>query len=288
MINDVEGVGKLIVTGSVTSGTDLLLPESGIGSYHDQTFNGLPNDAIILQFDDNSGVLDWGTLYGGSGTDLGINVAVDIANDNYYVTGGTLSEDFPLLSQNPSGLYSQENIGSSGFGDGFILRFNALNQRTWTSYFGGDNSDVGRAMALFQSSKLYLTGEAFTTDPSSFPINNDLGSDAYYQTNNPSHTGFVSRFDLNPLVGISETKGPHEMFLLYPNPSNGLVRFGNNNEHYLNIQEVKIYNSMGRLIKQYHSLASSSILDLSFLQSGFYTVAIYQDNTLYREKIVIQ
>jgi len=77
----------------------------------DSTFNGGEYDAFISKFS-STGSLLWSTFLGGNESDYGYGIAV--SSDNYYVTGSTLSSNFPTLNAYNS---------TKGSNDAFVSKF---------------------------------------------------------------------------------------------------------------------------------------------------------------------
>jgi RHS repeat-associated protein len=103
-------------------------------------------------------VLDYSSYLGGSGNDEGLAVAVDGAG-NTYITGKTLSTDFPTL--NP---FISEQQGNS---DVFVSMVNAPgNQLIYSTYVGGAADEQGNGIAVDAAGNAYVVG---TTASSDFP-----------------------------------------------------------------------------------------------------------------------
>jgi beta-propeller repeat-containing protein len=108
-------------------------------------------------------VLVYSTYLGGSDTDNGLGVAVDVSG-NAYLTGETASTDFPtanaLQSANGGGL------------DAFVVKLNAAGSALeYSTYLGGSGRDTGARIAVDASGRAYVTGETDSTD---FPTANAL------------------------------------------------------------------------------------------------------------------
>jgi hypothetical protein len=118
-------------------------------------------------------ILQWSTFYGG-GTD---EDAHSIYSDgiNTWVTGHSQSFNFPTLNPGSSAYYQGSNAG--GFGDTFILKFNATGALIWATYFGGTQNE--EVLSVFSNgSNVWVAGYTNSTD---FPVLNP-GGGAYYQS----------------------------------------------------------------------------------------------------------
>ncbi len=135
--------------------------------------------------------LVYSTLVGGGERDTGWAVAVD-GEGNAYVTGTTLSADFPG-SGPPQAGYGGEHIGS--FGDAFIMKLtgdgNALEYMT---YLGGSASENAAAIAVDGAGNAYVTGVTWSDD---FPTVNALqasrGADDC--SSSPCSDAFISKLN---------------------------------------------------------------------------------------------
>jgi Beta-propeller repeat/Abnormal spindle-like microcephaly-assoc'd, ASPM-SPD-2-Hydin len=144
------GTGNIYVTGN--SNSSPLLAKTGKGQ----------GDAFVLKLS-SSGALGYFTFLGGSLSDSGNGIAVD-STGNAYVTGSTVSVDFPVV-----GPVFQKSYGG-GNADAFVTKFDPTgNTIVYSSYLGGTNTDVGNAIALDTSGSAYVAGQTCSQD---FPLSN--------------------------------------------------------------------------------------------------------------------
>jgi hypothetical protein len=102
-------------------------------------------------------VLLYSTYVGGSDSDGGNSIAVD-ASGNAYVTGYTLSTDFPVTA----GAF-QTTLG--GRGDAFVTKLNAAGSGlVYSTYLGGSRSDSGSSIAIDASGNAYVTGNTYSSN----------------------------------------------------------------------------------------------------------------------------
>jgi len=114
--------------------------------------------------------LVYSTLVGGGKADEGWAIAVDGAG-NTYVTGTTLSQDFPGSGAPQSG-YGGESSGN--FGDAFIMKLAPDGASlVYMTYVGGSASDGAAAIAVDGAGNAYITGVTWSDD---FPTMNALQS----------------------------------------------------------------------------------------------------------------
>ncbi|MFL6194676.1 MAG: SBBP repeat-containing protein [Thermoanaerobaculia bacterium] len=107
-------------------------------------------------------VLAYSTYLGGSGYDDAYSVAVDPAG-NAYVTGSTLSSDFPA-----------HDLGrpSRPATDTWVAKFDPAGRIVYTTYIGGPSAQISHAIAVDPQGNAYVAGE---TNFNGFPVVGGLG-----------------------------------------------------------------------------------------------------------------
>ncbi len=170
----VDGSGNIVITGYTSSTSSIATS----GAY--QTSSGGGIDIFIAKFN-ASGVLGWGTYYGGSGNDQGWGIAVD-GSGNIVITGFTSSTSGIATS----GAY-QANYGGGTY-DALVGKFNALGSRLWATYYGGSGNDEGRGIAADGSGNIVFTGNTNSTS--------GIATSGAYQTNiGVSNDAFMAKFN---------------------------------------------------------------------------------------------
>lgn len=140
-----------------------------------------------------SASLVYSTFLGGSTAEFPTSIAVD-ANENAYVTGNTMSTDYPTMN---AYLSSQNNK----FGDVFVSRLDTTqsggSSLIYSTYFGGPSngfgtaSDVGGGIAVQPNSIAVVVGYTYAL-AGQFPTTSnalETASDA------PNAIAFLARFD---------------------------------------------------------------------------------------------
>jgi gliding motility-associated-like protein len=120
-------------------------------------------DGFLAKFN-QSGLLAWGTYYGGAASELsGGAFKVDIdANDGIFLLGSSPSADNIATP----GSYSETK---NGYRDCFIVKFNKSGQRLWGTYFGGSSVESSTCIALDHIGGIFVNGYAEGTDGHATP-----------------------------------------------------------------------------------------------------------------------
>ena len=119
-------------------------------------------DLVVFGLDP-TGALSFATYLGGSKDETHANIAID-PGGAVYVTGRTLSPDFPTLNA------VQSTFG--GFQDAFVAKLSpAGNSLVFSTYLGGTASDEGGDLVVDANGSVYVTG---TTASPNFPTMNPL------------------------------------------------------------------------------------------------------------------
>lgn len=104
-------------------------------------------------------VLLYSTYLGGSAADIATGVAVNQTTGEAYVTGSTLSTNFPTAAP----LQSTD----AGDADVFVTKLNPTGSALmYSTYLGGSGFDEGRGIAVDSAGNAYVTGN---TSSSNFP-----------------------------------------------------------------------------------------------------------------------
>jgi len=158
-----DASGNVYMVGNIfiNSGTFI----ATIGS-HQSAFGGGNADAFLVKFN-SAGIRQWGTYYGGGGTDYGHFCATD-ASGNIYLTGFTTTNSGTIIATSGS---HQSAFGGSG--DAFLVKFNSAGIRQWGTYYGGTGSETGYSCATDASGNVYIRG---VTDTPSGTVISTSGS----------------------------------------------------------------------------------------------------------------
>jgi hypothetical protein len=169
----VDSSGRAYVVGQTTSTNFPVLNAL-------QNVNSGQSDAFVSLLSASGNQLVYSTYLGGSGNDQGQAIAID-SSDNAYITGSTTSINFPTVGA------LQSSFGGGGE-DAFVAKINSAGQAlVYSTYLGGNGSDLGGGIALDPSGNAYVTG---TTSSSNFPVVN-----AFQPSLNGSQDAFVARLN---------------------------------------------------------------------------------------------
>jgi hypothetical protein len=151
----VDSNGNAYVAGQSSSNTlTSPRPYGGNGDAFVAKFNpSLSGSASLLYF----------TYLGGSLADTSGGVAVD-SNGNAYVTGSTVSPDFPVV-----GAVFQPQYGG-GNADAFVSKIDPSGGNlVYSTFLGGSNTESGNGIAVDSDGSAYVAGQTCSLD---FPLTN--------------------------------------------------------------------------------------------------------------------
>jgi hypothetical protein len=149
----------------------------------------------VAKFNTDGSALIYSTFLGGRSDELGEAIAVDDGG-NAYITGYTISPDFPTINA------VQSTAG--GAGESFLTKLNADGSALiYSSYLGGSGYDEGFGVSVDSMGHAYVSGRTTSTN---FPVKNAfqpafgggdvqmMGSDA-----------FVAKFDSSGAMLVYST-----------------------------------------------------------------------------------
>lgn len=173
----IDAGGNIYVAGSTYS-TDFPTTR---GSY-DAAGNGRW-DVFVSKFNNGLTSLLASTFLGGKADDCGYAIAID-AGGNVFVTGETISSDFPATP----GAYDTSYNG--GYYDVFVSKFNSdLTRLLASTFLGGSSGDYGRAIAVDGTGNVFVTGNTW---PKDFPVTPGSYNTSY---NGGNDDAFVSKLN---------------------------------------------------------------------------------------------
>jgi len=185
------------------------------GGYYDDY------DVFITKLNSGLTSLLASTFLGGSNSDYGYSMALDMSG-NVYVTGVAYSSDFPTTS----GAYDTSSDGSD---DVFISKLNSgLTSLLASTYLGESATNCAYSLALDISENVYVTGK---TNSPSFPTTSGAYDTSYDLHSSDDFVVFISKLDGN-LSGSAFTPTPNASptSISTPSPSQTCSSDGDVNE----------------------------------------------------------
>jgi len=175
----VDSAGNAYVTGRTKS-----TPFPAGGTANSDGFWG---DVFVVKVNATGTALLYTVLLGGSEMDEAQAIAVDSAG-NAYVTGYT-SGAFPVVNA----FQPFRDPDPFNYYEAFLSKLNATGSALlYSTYFGGNRSDMGYGIAVDSAGHAYVTGRTYS---SNLPVRNAF--DATYNGFSPgsSSDAFVAKFD---------------------------------------------------------------------------------------------
>ncbi|MBD3219319.1 MAG: VWA domain-containing protein [candidate division Zixibacteria bacterium] len=162
----VDASGSAFVTGA-TNSTDF-----PVLSYYQTDQAG--SDAFVTKFSSSGSSLIYSTYLGGSQGEGAMDIAVD-DDGSAYITGGTISTDFPTHNS------FQEYIGDA---DAFVSKLSSSgNSLAYSTHLGGDSTESGFSIAVDNEGSAYVTGETLSSNfPTANPYQIYQGKDDVFVT----------------------------------------------------------------------------------------------------------
>ncbi|MCP4685583.1 MAG: hypothetical protein GY867_09050 [bacterium] len=113
-------------------------------------------DAFAVKLSADGSSMVYGTYLAGSDADYGWDIALDASN-NAFVTGYTLSTDFPTVMP-------IQDSSAGGF-DAFVCKINSGGSAlSYSTYLGGTGTDIGQAITVDASNRALVTGYTFSSN----------------------------------------------------------------------------------------------------------------------------
>jgi hypothetical protein len=134
---------------------------------------------------------DYSTYLGGTSNDFGIEIAVDAAG-NAYVTGQTISADFPRSA-------GALDASHGGMADAFVAKLNASgSDLVYSTYLGGSAAEAGLSIAVDDDGSAYVSGGTGSAD---FPTT----AGAFDTSHNGNEDVWVAKLNADGSVLIYST-----------------------------------------------------------------------------------
>ncbi len=180
---DTDNNNNVCAYGMTSSPSTTLIATTGAH----QTIYGGNYDVQLVKFNSN-GVRLWSTYYGGSGNDgfqISKGCALDLQN-NIFITGITES----TVAIASAGAHQPLHGGA--LGDAFLVKFNSAGVRQWGTYYGGTQTDEGRACSVDATGNVFMVG---TTESSNINVISTAGSQQLSYGGGTNGDAFLVKFN---------------------------------------------------------------------------------------------
>jgi hypothetical protein len=178
----VDNAGNVYLTGTTTS----VFPTTA--GVFDTSLGGV-SDIFVTKLNASGTALVYSTYVGGSSEETGEAIVVD-ASGNAYVTGTTLSANFPTT------FGAADTTSGAPAGEGVIFKLNAAGSAlTYSTFVGGSNDETTSAIALDGDGAAYVVGFTsstnFPTTVGAFDTSANGNGDAFIVKLNAAGTSFA-------------------------------------------------------------------------------------------------
>jgi len=204
----------------------------------------------------------------------GNNYRIRVISSLPPITGSNNGTGFEIKCSSPTNLFADSITTSTAFihwdtiqcAIGYTYHYRRLGSTTWLAF-----SVYGSAVELIslQSNNTYEWSAK--TD-----------CDGYSSSYSPI-TSFTTKHSTS--TSSLNTSTSNFGFKVYPNPSSSKFTIQFNQ---YKIQQINIYNLLGKLVKTYKKIISPMIVDLSELKSGVYFIDFISDEGKETQKIIKQ
>lgn len=167
--------------------------------------NLVAGDGFVAKINPQGSALVYSSYIGGSQDDRVAGIAVD-SSGNVFITGNTLSSDFPVTADARQPKYAGQAKDAFRTGDAFFAQISPVGALTYSSYLGGSGSEWGVGVAVDSQGGIIVSGG---TNSSDFPTTTGAYQVAYGGGDpavNPGGDAFIVKLGATttpPAVSIS-------------------------------------------------------------------------------------
>ena len=174
----IDAKGDVFITGATTRVDLPTTPGAALTKFSGSSSNAtfMVGDAFVAEINPAGSALLYSTYLGGKQDDIAFSIALDTGG-NAYVTGSTLSTDFPTTS----GAFQTTYKGAGGennfpCGDAFVNKLNSTGGLVYSTYLGGTMDDRGFVIAVDATGSAWVAGNTISKN---FPLTPDAHQSAF-------------------------------------------------------------------------------------------------------------
>lgn len=165
-------------------------------------------DVFVARFSPGGDTLMFSTYLGGTYDDIAHEVTVDLFG-NTTIAGRTASDDFPTL-------HAVQGTNGGGEFDAFVTRIDAGDMLSFSTFLGGDETEIVEGLAVDPTGIVYVTGStrssSYPTTPGAFQeafIGGILACDVPFGQDRNCHDMFVTSLNQDGSLHYSTIIGGH-------------------------------------------------------------------------------
>ncbi|WP_300565025.1 T9SS type A sorting domain-containing protein [Flavobacterium sp.] len=227
-------------------------------------------NTFVLDFDTNFNIL-WGRSFPNNYNNNGFSVDVD-TNGSTYVVG-----DFYSTLNIDS--FSLTNVGTNGWGDIYVTKFDTLGNVLEVNTAGGNYIEDISRIRVDNSGNAYLTGRYYSPTL-------QFGSHLLTNSSTFNYSDiYIAKLVFNNLsIGEQDSKNK---ISIYPNPiiTNSTIEFETEQINSI----LEILDLTGKEVKTFKFSGKKLILEKAEINRGTYLVRITNDeNEIFVKKIIIE
>lgn len=266
--------GNVYLTGYTGSNTWIASP----GAYQDAQ-GGTSEDAFLVKFN-SSGARQWGTYYGGSGSDRGASCIIDVYG-NIYLAGRTSSNVDTVIAT--TGAYQSTNI--SGNFDGFLVQFLDCSNACVNTISSNGVICAGESATLTAGGANSYTWNG-GSNLSSIIVSPTVTT-TYIVNGTIENCGKVSIATITQSVAactnIHTRDNSTYLISIYPNPNNG--QFQLVSESPINLT---LMNDLGQVLKTISlNESNKNTVSINEFVNGIYFIVGQNNNQVIKQKVVV-
>jgi len=150
----------IIIAGRTNTPTTTNIASSGAH----QTTRAGGNDLFVAKLNSAGTTRAWGTYYGGTDEEgsnefnYGVTVRTNKTNGDIYVAATTKSVTNIASAGAHQTTYAGTASPYTGFGDGFLVKFNTNGVRQWATYYGGNNAELLDGLSVASNGDVLISG----------------------------------------------------------------------------------------------------------------------------------